>query len=227
MTDELKNSRTNCYFLSDFHLGIPDEASSLARERLIIKFFDEIKDDAAKIFLVGDIFDFWFEYSKVVPKGFVRILAKIAELTDAGIEVHLFKGNHDLWEKSYLKSEIGVIYHRKPEIIECNGKKIHIAHGDGLGPDDFFYKLLLRIFEGRFNRLLFKWIHPDIGVRFGLLLSNKHRYTKRYLTGKDKNIIAENELLYKYASDIARKNPDIDYLIYGDLRNMKMQCCFV
>ncbi|MDL2227295.1 UDP-2,3-diacylglucosamine diphosphatase [Bacteroidales bacterium OttesenSCG-928-K03] len=203
------------YFLSDFHLGIPDNKSSREREIILINWFNEVKTDAKEIYILGDIFDFWFEYSKVVPKGYVRFLAKLAELIESGVKIHVFHGNHDLWEFKYLRDEIGVIYHRKPETIECNGKKIHLAHGDGLGPDDIFYKLLLRIFEGKFNQFLFKWIHPDLGIRFALSLSNKHRYIKRHERGKDIQINLDNELLYKYALEKNKDNTEIDYFIFG------------
>jgi len=211
----MSNTRDKYYFLSDFHLGIPDDSSSRARELILIKWFDEVKNDAKEIYILGDIFDFWFEYSKVVPKGYVRFLAKIADLVDCGVRVHVFHGNHDLWEFKYLRDELGVIYHRRPETIECAGKKIHLAHGDGLGPDDIFYKLLLRIFEGKFNQLLFRWIHPDLGIRIASKLSNKHRYIKRQKLGKDVDIVIENELLYKYAIGKAKENPEIDYFIFG------------
>ncbi|MDR2084849.1 MAG: UDP-2,3-diacylglucosamine diphosphatase [Bacteroidales bacterium] len=211
----MNDNRDKYYFLSDFHLGIPDNKSSLERELILIKWFDDVKADAKEIYILGDIFDFWFEYSKVVPKGFIRFLAKMAEIIESGIKIHVFHGNHDLWEFKYLRDEIGVIYHRKPETIECNGKKIHMAHGDGLGPGDGFYKLLLRIFEGKFNQLLFRWIHPDLGIRLALKLSNKHRYIKRHDLGKDININLDNELLYKYAVNKSKESPEIDYFIFG------------
>ncbi|MDD4141564.1 MAG: UDP-2,3-diacylglucosamine diphosphatase [Bacteroidales bacterium] len=210
-----ENGKKNFYFLSDFHLGIPDHESSLIREKIIIRWMDAVKEDAKEIYLLGDIFDFWFEYSKVVPKGYVRILAKIAELVDIGINVHLFRGNHDIWEFNYLKEEIGIIYHSDPETIMIGNKNVHLGHGHGLGPDDIFYKLLLRIFDGKVNQFIFKWLHPDIGVRIGLLLSDKHRYIKRLERGKDVEIILENELLYKYAVKKSAEAPDIDYFIFG------------
>ncbi|MGI6718228.1 MAG: UDP-2,3-diacylglucosamine diphosphatase [Bacteroidales bacterium] len=211
----MDNTKDKCYFLSDFHLGIPSKEESLKREKTIITFLDSIKKDAKDIYILGDVFDFWFEYKHVVPKGFVRLLAKIAELVEEGVNVHLFKGNHDLWEFSYLTDELGVIYHRKPETIICNNKKVHLAHGDGLGPDDIFYKLLLKFFECKFCQFLYKLIHPDLGIKFGLLLSNKHRYTKRHNSGKDLNIKIENELLYKYTIKHMKKEPEIDYFIFG------------
>ena len=211
----MESSKNKYYFASDYHLGIPDQESSLAREKLIIKWLDTVKYDAKDIFILGDVFDFWFEYSKAVPKGYVRILAKMAEVIDNGVNIHLFKGNHDLWTFGYLTQEIGITCHRKPETIILNGKKIHLAHGDGLGPDDIFYKILLLMFRSKFNQLLFRWLHPDLGIRLGLLLSRKNRYIKREKAGKDKSIVIEDELLYKYAVSKLKTEPDIDIFVFG------------
>ncbi|MBP5783005.1 MAG: UDP-2,3-diacylglucosamine diphosphatase, partial [Bacteroidales bacterium] len=208
-------SKDKYYFASDFHFGIPDDKASLERERLIIKWLDDIKTDAKEIYILGDVFDFWYEYSKVVPKGFIRILGKMIEVIESGTPIHLFKGNHDLWTFGYLENEIGLICHSKPETIILNGKKIHLAHGDGLGPDDVVYKILLRFFRGPVNQVLFRWIHPDLGVRIGLMFSKKHRYIKRHQSGKDDNIVIENELLYKYSSSYLKKDDSIDYFIFG------------
>ena len=121
------------YFLSDFHLGAPDHASSLIREKHIVSFLDEIKKTADKIYIAGDLFDFWYEYKKVVPRGFVRVLGKLAELTDAGIEIHFFVGNHDMWMNGYFEQELGITVYHHPAEVELNGKMFFIAHGDGLG----------------------------------------------------------------------------------------------
>ena len=126
----------NIYFLSDFHLGVPDHASSLKREKCIVRFLSEIKEDAAAIFIVGDLFDFWYEYKKVVPKGFVRILGKMAELTDSGIPLYFFVGNHDMWMSGYFENELNIPVYYEPKDFEFNGKKFLIGHGDGLGPGD-------------------------------------------------------------------------------------------
>ena len=134
------------YFLSDFHLGVPDYESSLEREKRIVAFFDEIKNDAGEIYLLGDIFDFWFEYKQAVPKGFIRLLGKIAEITDAGIPVHFFTGNHDMWMFDYLSKELNVTIYKEPIIKEYNGKRFFIGHGDGLGPGDKGYKFIKWIF---------------------------------------------------------------------------------
>src|SRR6478672_6083693 len=124
------------YFLSDFHLGAPTAESSLVREKKIIQFLDEIKKDAATIFIVGDLFDFWYEYKSVVPKGYVRILGKLAEITDSGIPIHFFVGNHDMWMKGYFETELNIPVYYEPKKFERSGKKFLIGHGDGLGPGD-------------------------------------------------------------------------------------------
>lgn len=204
------------YFASDFHLGIPDPESSLQREKMLVKWLDLIRDDAAEIFLMGDIFDFWFEYKTVVPKGYIRLLGKLAELTDAGIPVHLFTGNHDIWAFEYLHKEIGIQLHRHPEIMELNGKILYLAHGDGLGPGDNGYKFLKKVFSNRFNQFLFRWLHPDLGARMGLYFSRKSRYANiaRENNPSFLNRI-EDEMLYKYALDLYKQGKKVDYFIFG------------
>jgi UDP-2,3-diacylglucosamine hydrolase len=137
------------YFLSDFHLGAPDSNSSLEREKLIISFLDGIKQDASEIFLVGDLFDFWYEYKKVVPKGHVRLLGKLAELSDSGIQLHYFVGNHDMWLRNYFQKDLGIAVYFHPQEFERNGKTFLIGHGDGLGPKDHKYKMLKKFSETR------------------------------------------------------------------------------
>ena len=138
------------YFASDFHLGFPNNAESLAREKYIISWLSQVQKDASDVFLLGDLFDFWFEYSQVVPKGFVRFLGKLAEMNDAGIQIHIFVGNHDLWMRSYLKDEMGAIIYNKPTefSFDIQGKSVKalLGHGDGLGPGDYGYKFLKQIF---------------------------------------------------------------------------------
>ncbi len=149
------------FFVSDAHLGLPNYNESLKREKLLIKWLDEIKNDASEIFLLGDIFDFWYEWKRVVPRGFVRLLAKIAELTDSGIPVHLFTGNHDIWVFDYLPHETGVILHTTPFSLEVAGKKIHIAHGDALGPGDYVFKFLKKLFTNKLLQWFFSRFHPN------------------------------------------------------------------
>ena len=143
------------YFLSDFHLGAPDYAASLKREKIIVQFLDEIKHNAAEIFLVGDMFDFWYEYRQVVPKGYVRLLGKLAELSDAGVQMHFFVGNHDMWMRDYFQRELNIPVYYAPKEFERNGKKFIIGHGDGLGPGDHGYKRLKKIFRNPACQWLF------------------------------------------------------------------------
>jgi UDP-2,3-diacylglucosamine hydrolase len=204
------------YFASDFHLGIPDHDSSLQREKKLVSWFEQIEEDAEAVYLVGDIFDFWFEYKQVVPKGYVRFLGKIAELTDKGIPVHIFRGNHDVWAFGYLHKEIGLQIHRKPEIIELQGKKLFLAHGDGLGPGDTGYKIMKKIFEFKPNQFLFKWLHPDIGTAMGLFFSHRSRLANIAKEKKEgKNPPLEKEMLYHYAVKKSKKLTDVDYFIFG------------
>ena len=152
------------YFASDFHLGVPNDATSKEREKRIVQWLDQIKHDAEEIFLVGDVFDFWFEYKKAIPKGFVRFQGKIAELTDAGIPVHWFTGNHDMWIFDYIPSELGVQLHRAPVHREWSGKKFYIGHGDGLGPGDKGYKMIKKIFANKVCQWMFARFHPNFGI---------------------------------------------------------------
>jgi UDP-2,3-diacylglucosamine hydrolase len=208
--------RKSIYFVSDFHLGIPDHASSLEREKLLVRWLETVCHDAVEIFLMGDVFDFWFEYKTVVPKGFVRLLGKLAEITDAGIPVHLFRGNHDLWAFDYLKKETGIHLHRKPVIREMMGKTFYLAHGDGLGPGDRNYKFLKAIFEFRPNQFLFRWLHPDVGAWMGSYFSRRSRLAKMSDAGeKEASFEKEKEMLCKHALAMAGQFPDVDYFVFG------------
>jgi UDP-2,3-diacylglucosamine hydrolase len=209
-------SKSKIYFASDFHLGIPDHKSSLVRERKLVRWLDMVSKDAIEIFLMGDIFDFWFEYKKVVPKGYVRLMGKIAEITDKGIPVHIFRGNHDIWAFDYLKEELNVELHRKPVVREFDGKKFFLAHGDGLGPGDTGYKLLKKVFEFKPNQFLFRWLHPDIGSGMGLYFSQRSRLANIAKYNKKPAIIElKDEMLFQYASRKAEQNPEINYFIFG------------
>ena len=207
----MTTSGKKIYFFSDFHLGVPTYNESLKREKKLIQFFDEIKQDASEIFLVGDIFDFWYEYKKAIPKGFVRIQAKIAECTDAGIPVHYFIGNHDMWTFGYLEQELGVILHKEPIIIERNNKTIYIGHGDGCGPGDYKYKMLKKIFRFKPFQFFFGLIHPDLGI----WIAQKWSYNSRYFQEKEKMQSKENEWLYVFSREQKQKNAKIDYFIFG------------
>jgi len=214
--------RKSIYFVSDFHLGIPDHSSSLEREKLLVRWLETVRHDAEEIFLMGDVFDFWFEYKTVVPKGFVRLLGKLAEITDAGIPVHLFRGNHDLWAFDYLEKETGINLHRKPVIREMMGKTFYLAHGDGLGPGDRNYKFLKAIFEFKPNQFLFRWLHPDVGAWMGNYFSRRSRLAKMSNAGEEKvSFEKEKDILYRYALKMAGQFPDVDYFVFGH-RHMPM-----
>lgn len=207
------------YFASDFHLGIPDHASSLRREKLLVQWLDQVCIDATELYLMGDVFDFWFEYKTVVPRGFTRLFGKLAEIVDRGVPVYLFRGNHDIWAFDYFQQEIGIQLHREAVIREWNGKRFFLSHGDGLGPGDNGYKFLKRVFEFRPNQWLFRWMHPDIGTRLALYFSRRSRYAN---VSRDEKQIAEEggielskERLFVFAKDYLTTDPGIDYFIFG------------
>jgi UDP-2,3-diacylglucosamine hydrolase len=200
------------YFLSDFHLGVPDHASSLSREKRIVAFLNEAEKDAAEIHILGDLFDMWFEYREVVPRGFVRLLGKIAEITDRGIPVHLYIGNHDMWIFDYLPKETGVIIHREEVAREWNGQKFLIGHGDGLGPGDSGYKFMKRIFRNRFMQWCFARLHPNLGLGIAHFWSGKSRL-KNYANDK-KFLGAESEWLAIHCRELLRTQ-HYDWFIFG------------
>jgi UDP-2,3-diacylglucosamine hydrolase len=206
------NQGQKIYFLSDFHLGAPDHAASLVREKRIVKFLDKIKADAAVIFIMGDLFDFWYEYKKVVPKGFVRILGKLAELTDSGIIIKFFVGNHDMWMNGYFENELNIEVFHEPQEFEFNGKKFLIGHGDGLGPGDHKYKFMKRIFRNQFSQWLFGILHPAVGIGLADYFSRKSRAA----TGRsDEHFLGEGkEWLIIYSKEVLGKK-HFDYFIFG------------
>ncbi|NKI31357.1 UDP-2,3-diacylglucosamine diphosphatase [Muricauda sp. DJ-13] len=159
------------YFASDNHLGAPNTKASLPREKKFVSFLEAIKADAQAIFLMGDLFDFWFEYKTVVPKGFTRTLGKLAELTDAGIPIYYFVGNHDLWMNGYFEEELNIPVFHHPQQLEINGTKFFIGHGDGLGPGDKGFKRMKKVFTNPVSKWFFRWLHPDLGVRLAQYLS--------------------------------------------------------
>jgi UDP-2,3-diacylglucosamine hydrolase len=216
MEDTPRPGGQKLYFLSDFHLGIPDYQSSLKREKLLVSWLEMISPDAAEIFLMGDVFDFWFEYKTVVPKGYIRLLGALARITDRGIPVHLYCGNHDIWAFDYLDKEIGIQLHRHPETRTMMGKEFYLAHGDGLGPGDKGYKILKKVFRSRFNQYLFRWLHPDIGAKMGLYFSRKSRLANVVKENKKEDLNSvENEMLYKYAKRLLENGIRADYFIFG------------
>ncbi|HSC38722.1 MAG TPA: UDP-2,3-diacylglucosamine diphosphatase [Chitinophagaceae bacterium] len=200
------------YFLSDFHLGVPDYATSLEREKKVVRFLDEARRDAAVVFIVGDLFDFWYEYRTVVPKGYVRILGKMAELTDSGIPVHFFVGNHDMWMKGYFEKELNIPVYFAPKEFEFNGKKFLVGHGDGLGPGDHGYKFMRKIFRNPVCQWLFGILPPSVGVGIANYLSQ----SSRAVTGDNdaKFLGEENEWLIIYCKEVLQKQ-HYDYFIFG------------
>ena len=166
------------YFLSDAHLGSRAIPHARTQERRLVNFLDSIKRKAGAVYLLGDMFDFWHEYKLVVPKGYTRFLGKISELTDMGVEVHFFIGNHDLWVGDYLEKECGVILHREGVVTELYGKTFYLAHGDGLGDNDWKFKWLRRLFHNKLCQRLFAAVHPRWGMDFGLAWA-KHSRLKR------------------------------------------------
>jgi UDP-2,3-diacylglucosamine hydrolase len=184
------------YFASDFHLGVPTYEKSLAREKRIIMWLESIEHDAQEIFLLGDVFDFWFEYKNAIPKGFVRLQGKIANLTDKGIKVHWFLGNHDMWIFDYIPKELGVELHESE--IECtfNGKLFFIGHGDGLGPGDTGYKFIKKVFRAKFFQWCFARLHPN----FGIGMANFWSRSSRKKTGSDDAVFygEDKEMLIQF-----------------------------
>ena len=202
------------YFLSDAHLGSLAVPHQRMQERRLVRFLDSIKEKAAAVYLLGDMFDFWYEYRYTVPKGFTRFLGKLSELTDMGVEVHYFTGNHDIWAYEYLEKECGVILHHKPETTEIYGHEFFLAHGDGMGDPNKSFKIIRAIFHNRFCQWLFSGLHPRWGISFGLAWA-KHSYMKH----KERNDVVylgeDKEHLVLFAKKYIEEHPNIDYFIFG------------
>lgn len=199
------------YFASDFHLGLPAGSPPVEREKKVVSWLNTIAPEAKEIYLIGDIFDFWWEYKLVVPRGFTRFLGTVAAITDSGIPVHFFTGNHDMWVGDYLSQECGVTIHTTPITTLFNGKKFHLAHGEGLGTRDTGYKILLSIFRNKPLRVMYSALHPSIGVGIG------HKWSLNSRLGTDitKEFLGEEkEELIRYAKAVL-ENDNIDYFIFG------------
>lgn len=200
------------YFASDQHFGMPSFQESRAREEKFVRWLDQIKTDAQVLFLMGDLFDFWHEWDYVVPKGYVRVLGKIAQLKDSGVDIYFFVGNHDLWMKGYFEEELGIPVFFEKQYFEINGKQFLLAHGDGLGPGDKGYKRMKKVFTNPIAQWFFKWLHPDIAMRIANYMSQKNKLISgvedmRFL-GEDK------EFLILYAKE-KLKTEQIDYFVFG------------
>lgn len=200
------------YFASDQHLGAPTPAASFSREKKFVAWLNEAKEDAEAIFLLGDLFDFWFEYKTVVPKGFVRVLGKLAEIKDSGIPIYFFVGNHDLWMNDYFEKELKIPVYHKPQEFIINNKKFLIGHGDGLGPEDKGYKRMKKVFTFPLFKWLFRWLHPDLGVKLGQYMSVKNKM----ISGDEdaKFLGEENEWLVQYCKKKLTEN-HYDYFVFG------------
>lgn len=207
------------YFASDQHLGAPNEAESRVREVRFVSWLDEIKEDCQVLFLLGDLFDFWYEYKQVVPRGFVRVLGKLAELSDSGIKIYFFSGNHDLWMRDYLEKEIGAEVFHDRKHFQINQTKFFIAHGDGLGPGDKGYKRMKKLFRNKVARFFFSLLHPDFAVWLGIYMSRKNKL----ISGDEdvKFLGEENEWLALYAKRKLEQE-HFDYFVFGH-RHMPME----
>lgn len=208
----LMNTTKRIYFASDQHFGAPTAEKSFPREQKFVAWLDEIKHNAEVIFLLGDLFDFWFEYKTVVPRGFVRVLGKLAELRDSGIMIHFFVGNHDLWMADYFEKELNIPVYHRPQEFTFNNKTFLIGHGDGLGPGDKGYKRMKKVFTNPFSKWLFRWMHPDIGVKLAQYLSVKNK-----LISGDADVTflgEDNEWLVLY-SKRKLETKHYDYFVFG------------
>ena len=205
------STKKNIYFASDFHLGVNGRLTSAERERQIVRWLDFVSKDAAAIYLVGDIFDFWFEYHTVVPKGYVRLFGKLAELRDSGILIYYFTGNHDMWMFRYFEDELGIPTYRQPIEQEIQGKTFFIGHGDGLGPGDHGYKFLKKVFANPTCQWLFARLHPNFGINLANFFSGR----SRALYPEASNFLGEEgEWLIAFANE-KRKTLAVDYFIFG------------
>lgn len=201
------------YFASDFHLGVDARLRSRDRERQVVRWLDLVSQDAEAIYLVGDLFEFWFEYASVVPKGFNRLLGKLAELRDGGIPITVFTGNHDLWMFGYFEQEFGIPVLRKPIQKEIHGKHFFIGHGDGLGPNDYGYKRMKKVFTHPFSQWLFRWFHPDMGTRLANFSSQKSRAAT---PPEERNWLGEDrEWLLQYCHRKIDRGTEPDYFVFG------------
>jgi UDP-2,3-diacylglucosamine hydrolase len=211
------------YFASDFHLGVPNKAHSLLREKKLVKWLSTIEQDAQHIFLVGDIFDFWFEYKTVVPRGYTRLLGKLASMVDNGIKIHYFTGNHDMWTFGYLEEELGVKLYRNPIEININNQLFYIGHGDGLGPGDNGYKFIKKVFASPISQWLFARLHPNFAIGLANFWSGKSRAANgpvdEIFLGEDK------EWLIIYCKEVLQKK-HYNYFVFGHrhlLLNISLQ----
>lgn len=200
------------YFNSDYHLGVPDAEGSKEREKKVVAWLDQVRGDAQEIYLMGDLFDFWFEYRYVVPKGYVRLLGKMAEIVDSGVPIFVFSGNHDMWMFGYFEKELGIPVFHKPEVREWNGKKFYLGHGDGLGPGDMPYKFLKSIFRNRLCQIAFSLLPSRLGMGLANYFSKRSRHANAELDAKF--LGEDKEWLVLYCKEMLQKE-HFDYFIFG------------
>jgi UDP-2,3-diacylglucosamine hydrolase len=207
-------SNKKVYFLSDVHLGSCAFNDDREREQKLVRWLTSIQDNASDIYLLGDIFDFWYEYKYVIPKGFVRLLGKLAELSDKGVKLHFFIGNHDIWVRDYFEKELGMNVYLYDTVQEINGKRFYLAHGHRTGYRPWIVKLMHYVFHAGWVRRLYNCIHPTINYWFGLKWSKnnrlyKHKQEEAEYLGEDK------EFLVQFAKEYSKTHPEIDYFIFG------------
>lgn len=207
---DLQNKKI--FFASDFHLGVPDRESSLRRERDIVEWLDSVKAEAHSIYLLGDLFDFWFEYKYTIPKGFIRLQGKLAELRDAGIPISFFTGNHDMWMFDYFPNELGIPVYRESQLLEVGSHKLLIGHGDGLGPGDTTYKIIKKFFNSRVCQWLFARLHPNLGIWIANKWSRKSRINNQKRERKFES--EAGEFLWLYCREL-EKIRHHDFYVFG------------
>lgn len=208
----MSTANQKVYFVSDLHLGVDGRLTSADRERLFVRWIESLGDDISELYIVGDLFDFWFEYRSAVPRGFTRVIGTLGLLADRGVKIHLFTGNHDIWIFNYLPREIGCHLYKEPAVRILGDKKFFIGHGDGLGPGDYGYKFLKKIFTNPLAQWMFRHLHPDVGIR---LAQRSSRVSRRHTGGTDALFTSkENEWLYRFCTDTLL-NEHFDYFIFG------------
>lgn len=212
MIDIVLPAGKKIYFASDFHLGVPDLPTTIAREKNLVKWLESIRHDAHSLYLVGDMFDFWFEYKHTIPKGFTRFLGKLAELRDAGLPIFFFTGNHDLWMFDYFQKELDIVIYREPQVLKIGSHKFLVGHGDGLGPGDRFYKVLKSgLFDNRFFQWMFARLHPNLGMYLAHQWSKSSRIANME---REKFQSDKNEYLFTYCQETEQKEHH-DFYIFG------------
>jgi len=209
------SKRDTIFFVSDMHFGIPDRSSSLERELLFVKWLDEVSDKASDIYIMGDMFDFWFEWKHVVPKGYMQLFGKMAALADRGVRFHFFIGNHDMWMFSYFQTELGAQIYRKDAIVSLQNKTLYLSHGDGLGPGDYGYKCIKKLFRNRFAQWCYARLHPNFAVGLAMFFSRKSRYSNKVKNNANalrERKLTDNQIIF--ANKVLQKQK-VDYFIFG------------